>query len=76
MTKIRRRPVAFNEDDMLEKGLSDWCDEQSPDNFSGFIKKVLFAYKNGMVQALPAAAAVGGIATDPEEEKRGLMSIL
>lgn len=75
MSKIRRRPVAFNEDDTLEKSLSDWCDEQSPDNFSGFIKKVLFAYKNGQLAAPVVAMGAQPIA-DPESEKRGLMSIL
>lgn len=43
---IRRRPIAFNMDSALDRGLSEWCDQQSPDNFSGFVKMVLFAYKN------------------------------
>lgn len=76
MSKIRRRPVAFNVDDTLEKSLSDWCDEQSPDNFSGFIKKVLFAYKNGQLAAAPVVAMGAPTVADAEDEKRGLMSIL
>ncbi|MFB9324272.1 hypothetical protein, partial [Cryptosporangium minutisporangium] len=52
---MRRRPVAFNMDNALEKGLSEWCDQQSPDNFSGFVKMVLFAYKNNPgVQSTPS----------------------
>lgn len=48
---MRRRPVAFNMDNALEKGLSEWCDQQSPNNFSGFVKMVLFAYRSGSAVA-------------------------
>lgn len=70
---MKRRTVAFNTDSALDKSLSDWCDQQSPNNFSGFIKMVLFAHKNGM----GSSGGVGQAVIVPEEDKtRGIMSIL
>ena len=67
---MRRRPVAFNMDNALEKGLSEWCDQQSPNNFSGFVKMVLFAYRNGSTAA-PAPAV-----TLEQDNNDGIFSIL
>lgn len=72
MSNIRRRPVAFNLDNALEKGLTDWCDQQSPNNFSGFVKMVLFAHKNSKSTTQADITPI----IEPHDNKQGLLSIL
>lgn len=62
--------MAFNTDNALDKSLSDWCDQQSPNNFSGFIKMVLYAHKNGAGANLAPQQPV------KIDSDRGIMSIL
>jgi hypothetical protein len=45
MSKLIRKLVVFNEEDMHQNDLLHWCYSQSS-NFSGFIKHVLFSYRS------------------------------
>uniref|UniRef100_A0A1S2MFF4 Uncharacterized protein n=1 Tax=Anaerobacillus isosaccharinicus TaxID=1532552 RepID=A0A1S2MFF4_9BACI len=41
---FKRQPISFNLDCPHQKELYDWCKSNSA-NFSGFVKNVLFLYK-------------------------------
>ncbi|QOY37024.1 hypothetical protein AWH56_005095 [Anaerobacillus isosaccharinicus] len=41
---FKRQPISFNLDCPHQKELYDWCKSNSA-NFSGFVKDVLFLYK-------------------------------
>ena len=41
---FKRQPISFNLDCPHQKELYEWCKENSK-NFSGFVKDVLFLYK-------------------------------
>lgn len=73
MSEMKRRTVAFNTESALDKSLSDWCDQQSPNNFSGFIKMVLFAHKNGMGSS---GSVPQPFIAQEEDKTKGIMSIL
>lgn len=57
-TQIIRKPIAFNVDDAHQRELLEWVASRS-NNFSGFVKDVLFAFKSGGV--LPQVSAVTAV---------------
>lgn len=44
----KRKGVVFNLDNPDEKELYDFCSEKT-NNFSGFVKKIIFLYKEGKI---------------------------
>ncbi|NOU98413.1 hypothetical protein [Paenibacillus planticolens] len=53
---IVRKPIAFNVDDAHQRELLEWVASRS-NNFSGFVKDVLFAFKSGVGAAQVTAEA-------------------
>jgi hypothetical protein len=64
---IVRKPIAFNVDDAHQRELLEWVASRS-NNFSGFVKDVLFAFKSG--GGLPQATTATEVVTAPPKFAR------
>ena len=70
---FKRKPVVFNVTDAHQRDLYEWCIAQST-NFSGFVKNVLFAYKNGRLNENNRQTAV--VSEGGTDDYSGMADIL
>lgn len=69
-SKLKRKLIVFNEDDAHQRELLEWVASRT-NNFSGFVKDVLFAFMTGGSGATAAVAIeVVPVAAPPAAPKK------